>query len=176
MMDLHHWIDGHFVPASEGGWIPVTEPATGKTFARCAAGTASDIDRAVQAARSAFSTWSQTTTAERVSILERFAALIDDHCDELAMLESQDGGKPIARARSVEIPRVAENLRFFASALRHEHSDAFTSGPNVCIGPIAVRAAWRGAFLRGTFRCICCRGKWRRPLRRDAQWSPNQVK
>ena len=50
MMDLHHWIDGHFVPASEGGWIPVTEPATGKTFARCACGTASDIDRAVQAA------------------------------------------------------------------------------------------------------------------------------
>ena len=131
MMDLLHWIDGAFVPATNDGWLPVTEPATGQTFARCAAGTASDIDRAVQAARSAFPTWSQTTTAERVSILERFAALIDEHCDGLATLESQDGGKPIARARSVEIPRVAENFRFFASALRHEHNDAFTSGPNV---------------------------------------------
>ena len=153
MMDLHHWIDGAFVPAAEGDWIPVTEPATGKTFARCAAGTASDIDRAVQAARSAFSTWSQTTTAERVSILERFAALIDDHCDELAVLESQDGGKPIARARSVEIPRVAENLRFFASALRHEHSDAFTSGPNVL--------HWTHRRPRGVAGCI---SPWNLPL------------
>ena len=56
MMDLLHWIDGAFVPATNGGWLPVTEPATGQTFARCAAGTASDIDRAVQAARSAFPT------------------------------------------------------------------------------------------------------------------------
>ena len=153
MMDLHHWIDGAFVPASKGGWIPVTEPATGKTFARCAAGTSSDIECAVQAARSAFPAWSQTTTAERVALLERFAAVIDDHCDELAMLESQDGGKPIARARSVEIPRVAENLRFFASALRHEHNDAFTSAPDVL--------HWTHRRPRGVAGCI---SPWNLPL------------
>ena len=69
------------------------------------------------------------------------------------MLESQDGGKPIARARSVEIPRVAENLRFFASALRHEHSDAFTSGPNVL--------HWTHRRPRGVAGCI---SPWNLPL------------
>ena len=153
MKDLHHWIDGAFVPALDGGWIPVTEPATGMTFARCAAGTSADIERAVQAAQAAFPAWSQTTTSERVALLERFAALIDAHCDELAMLESQDGGKPIARARGVEIPRVAENLRFFASALRHEHNDAFTSGPKVL--------HWTHRRPRGVAGCI---SPWNLPL------------
>lgn len=152
-MDLRHWIHGESVSARDQGWISVTDPATGQVFARCVAGNSSDIELAVQSAKSAFPAWSQTATAERVAALERFASVVDAHRDELATLESRDGGKPITRAREVEIPRVAENLRFFASALRHEHSDAFTSSPEVI--------HWTHRRPRGVAGCI---SPWNLPL------------
>ena len=75
-----------------------SNPATGETLAEMSAGTAEDIDRAVAAAKRAFKSgvWSRMAPRKRMEILYRFATLIEQHAESLAVLETLDMGKPIA--------------------------------------------------------------------------------
>ena len=59
------FINGDWVDASEGETTPVVNPATEETIAEVPKGTAADVDRAVEAARTAFESWSQTTPQDR---------------------------------------------------------------------------------------------------------------
>jgi betaine-aldehyde dehydrogenase len=95
------YIDGAFVEPVNDGFLDVIDPATETVFAQAAAGTAADIDLAVQAARRAFDTgpWPRLPAAERSAILRRAAALIRDQLDEIAALETRDNGKPLPEAR-----------------------------------------------------------------------------
>ncbi len=123
MVDLANLIDGELVPAQGGAWLNVTEPATGRIYARVPASDAADVNAAVGAASRAFAGWSATPAAERSRLLLRLAALIDRDAEALAKAESVDSGKPISAARSVDIPRAAANFRFFATAILHTRSD-----------------------------------------------------
>src|ERR671936_484345 len=76
-----------------------------------------DVDRAVEAAKKALPEWLETTPQERSELLLRLAAAIDEHADELAQIESQNVGKPLAAARD-ELPVCSDNIRFFAGAAR----------------------------------------------------------
>jgi betaine-aldehyde dehydrogenase/aminobutyraldehyde dehydrogenase len=71
----------------------------------------------VEAAAKAWPEWREVTPAERADLLLKLADLIDEHTEELAQLESQNVGKPLAAARD-EMPVCADNLRFFAGAAR----------------------------------------------------------
>lgn len=129
---LHHlgdesisrnFIDGEFVDPAGEDWLDVIEPATGARYARCPASDRADVDRAVEAAQAASETWANTPARERSAIMMRIADGIEQHLDRLALAESIDSGKPISLARSVDIPRAAENFRFFATAILHTRSD-----------------------------------------------------
>jgi len=61
--------------------------------------------------------WSRETAGKRAYYLNRIADLIQARLDEFARAESLDQGKPLWLAKTVEIPRVIDNFRFFASAL-----------------------------------------------------------
>ncbi|HXY84248.1 MAG TPA: gamma-aminobutyraldehyde dehydrogenase, partial [Gaiellaceae bacterium] len=76
-----------------------------------------DVDRAVQAAKTALPEWLDTTPGERAEFLLRLADAIDEHGDELAELESKNVGKPLSYARD-EMPVCSDNIRFFAGAAR----------------------------------------------------------
>lgn len=119
-----HFIDGRFVAPTSGQYLDVFDPASGQVFARAAAGDATDIDLAVNAAQLAFPRWSRTPAEERTRLLLRVADLIEQNLDRLAQAESRDCGKPIAAARSVDIPRAVQNFRFFATAITHAASEA----------------------------------------------------
>src|SRR5438874_7188426 len=97
--------------------MEVLNPATGETIAEVPASTAADVDRAVQAAKSALPEWLETTPGERAELLLRLADAIDEHAEELAELESRNVGKPLSYARD-EMPVSADNIRFFAGAAR----------------------------------------------------------
>ncbi|KLJ02008.1 aldehyde dehydrogenase [Luteimonas sp. FCS-9] len=116
MQRLTHWIDGAAREPATDRWLPVHAPATGRVYAEVAAGDATDVDLALQAATRAAPGWAALPNSARSAMLERLATLLEARSDDFAHAESLDGGKPFALARDVEIPRAVANLRFFAHA------------------------------------------------------------
>jgi NAD-dependent aldehyde dehydrogenases len=121
---IQNFIDGQFVDPTGGRYLDNIEPATGKPYSQVADSDARDIDLAVVAADKAFPDWSKTPVAERSKILLRIGDLIERDMEKLARAESIDTGKPLALARSLDIPRAASNFRFFATAILHTESEA----------------------------------------------------
>src|SRR5262245_27810786 len=98
-------IDGQWVPAESGETFATVNPATEQTLVEVARAGAADIDKAVAAARRALKgPWGKMSGAERGRILRRLADHLRDSTDEVAWLESLDGGKPIAATRRMDIP------------------------------------------------------------------------
>ncbi len=115
---LQNFIDGEFVAPADGRTEAVLNPATAEEIAQAPASTATDVDRAVKAARAAFTSWGDTTPAERSLALLRLADKLEEHADEIAELESANAGKPLQAFKDDEIPFMVDNLRFFAGAAR----------------------------------------------------------
>jgi betaine-aldehyde dehydrogenase len=114
---LENFIGGAHV-TSAGESEPIYNPATGEELALAPMSTDEDVDRAVEAARRAFTGWSQTTPAERAEALLTLADRVEENGEEIARLEALNAGKPISAVTADEIPVMADNLRFFAGAAR----------------------------------------------------------
>ena len=129
---LPHWIGNRPVCTADGRepeWIDDLAPATGAVRARIARGGPAEVEAAVGAARAAVAgPWSGWTAAARADLLDRAAALLEARLDELAALEGEDSGKPVALAARMDIPRAVANLRFFAGAARHDHTPCHADG------------------------------------------------
>jgi 4-(gamma-glutamylamino)butanal dehydrogenase len=111
-------IDGRIVAAASGEVFPAISPRDGTTLVEVAACDGADVDAAVRAARSAFDDgrWSRQAPASRKRVLQRFADLVEDATDELAVTISLEMGKPIADARGIEISALVGTLRWYAEA------------------------------------------------------------
>jgi phenylacetaldehyde dehydrogenase len=96
--------------------IPVIDPATGQEIASVADANASDVDRAVAAARAAFEKgpWADMLPADRERLLWRLSDLIDRNADELAELESLNNGKTKLMASIIDIPGTRDYFRYMA--------------------------------------------------------------
>lgn len=108
------FIDGTFEQALEGGTFKTVNPASEEVLAEVAAAGPEDVDRAVAAARGAFTTWSALPGSERAKYLFRIARIIQERSRELAVLESLDNGKPIKESRDVDLPLVAAHFFYYA--------------------------------------------------------------
>jgi acyl-CoA reductase-like NAD-dependent aldehyde dehydrogenase len=108
-------IDGQWVQAASGESFETINPTNGQVIARVAAGDAADVDLAVAAARRAFEdpAWSDMNPHQRTRVLLRIADAIEAHADELAQLESLDGGIPIMISRNL-MAGAAETFRYYA--------------------------------------------------------------
>jgi acyl-CoA reductase-like NAD-dependent aldehyde dehydrogenase len=113
------FIEGRYVDAARGGRFATTNPANGETLAEMAAGGADDVDKAVTAAKRAFKSgvWSRMAPRQRMDVLYRFAALIEQNSESLAVLETLDMGKPIADVVSGDLPAVLDTIRFMAECI-----------------------------------------------------------
>ena len=152
LTEMKMWIDGGWAESSSGTWTDVRNPATGQVIGRVPAGTSADVDRAVAAGRAAFKDgrWRSKWIPERVAILNKLADLIDEHTAEIAELETAQTGTALKLRRDSDIPFSADNLRFFATTIRHlegkaaaEYSGSHTSmtrrEPLGVVGQIAPR-------------------------------------
>ena len=94
-------------------------PATGEVIATLASCNEKDVDVAVSAARAAFESgeWSQADPGYRKAVLLRFANLLEENLEELAMLDSLDAGKPITDCRTIDMPDVVNTFRWYAEAI-----------------------------------------------------------
>jgi phenylacetaldehyde dehydrogenase len=112
-----HFINNEWVDGSSGERLDVYDPSTGRVISSIAAGNAADVDRAVKAARAAFESgpWPKMTAAERTKLIWKLADAIEANADELATIESIDGGNPINATRHFDIAMSAYFLRDFAT-------------------------------------------------------------
>jgi aminomuconate-semialdehyde/2-hydroxymuconate-6-semialdehyde dehydrogenase len=127
MQTCSNFISNQDAAAIGGGRLDVFEPATGAAYATIPDSDERDVNRAVESAKAAFPGWSQTPAAERARSLNAMADAIERRLEEFAEAESRDQGKPVMLAKSLEIPRAAANLRFFAGAIQHERGEFYRS-------------------------------------------------
>ncbi len=117
------FVNGEFTSGA-GTAFKTVNPATEEVLAEVAEADASDVDRAVKAARKAYDKiWGPMPGRERAKYLYRIARIIQERSRELAVLETLDNGKPIKEARDVDVPTVAAHFFYYAGwADKLEHS------------------------------------------------------
>lgn len=150
------FINGEYSAAADNSVFATIDPAAQQTLAEVARGKKADVDRAVQAARSAFERgdWSQASPAQRKAVLNKFADLMEAHCEELALLETLDTGKPIRHSLRDDIPGAARAIRWYAEAIDKVYGEVAATGGNELamivrepIGVIAAVVPWNFPLL-----------------------------
>jgi aminomuconate-semialdehyde/2-hydroxymuconate-6-semialdehyde dehydrogenase len=153
LLRLTNFIDGDYRAPASGAYLPVVEPATGKTFAEVPDSGSADIDAAVAAAQRAERGWAATAPSQRATLLRRIADLIEARLESLAEEESRDSGKPVKVARSVDIPRAVANFRFFAAMAESQASESHHG-----------EAGTLNYTLRQPLGVVACISPWNLPL------------
>ncbi|PVY76372.1 betaine aldehyde dehydrogenase [Tamilnaduibacter salinus] len=154
------WIEGGYRPGRQGQYFDALNPANGEVIGRVAQADEEDVDAAVAAAVRGQKVWGAMSGVARGRILMKTATLLREHRDELARLETLDGGKPIAETPEADVDSAADCLEYFAgqaSSLQGEYQSVdggfFYTRPEplgVCAGigawnyPIQI-AAWKSA-------------------------------
>ncbi len=112
-------INGRRVAAVDGALFDCISPVDGAVLTQVARCGAADVDAAVQAARAAFEDrrWSGLAPAQRKRALMRFADLVLQNAEVLALTETLDMGKPVKYARSVDVSSTANCLRWYGEAV-----------------------------------------------------------
>lgn len=125
------FIDGHYVPAASGATFDKASPVDGRLIAQVSACDAVDVEAAVASARRAFESgsWANRAPAQRKRVLRRFAELILQHKEELALLETLDMGKPIGDALRVDVPSTARCIEWYAEAIDKIYGEVAPTGP-----------------------------------------------
>jgi aminomuconate-semialdehyde/2-hydroxymuconate-6-semialdehyde dehydrogenase len=153
MQKLKNYINGSFQNAVNQQVIEVIEPATAQVFATIPNSDKADVALAVAAAKAAFPSWSATSLEERHDFLIKISNAILSRLDEFAEAESRDNGKPIWLAKQVDIPRAAQNFKFFATAILQFASESHEM-PNEAIN----------YTLRKPIGVVACISPWNLPL------------
>jgi len=152
-------INGELVDG-DGAPIDVINPATGEVVCSINEASIEQVDEAVEAANTAFNTYSRTTPAARSELLLQIADLLSTHSQELAELESLDVGKPWPSAHDDEMPLTIDTFRFFAGAARtltgsaageyvEGHTSMIRRDP---VGPVAAIAPWNYPLMMAAWK------------------------
>src|SRR6202790_244221 len=111
-------IDGEWVEAASGETFETLNPSTEESLGRVAHGAARDVELAVRSARRCFddegSDWRRMTASERGKVIHRIGDLIEQHADELAMLETLDNGKPLTIAKAADVALAADLFHYMS--------------------------------------------------------------
>jgi len=102
--------------------LSVVNPATEETIAELPEAGVEETDQAVARAREAFPAWQAVPPSHRARLLRRLAGLVEEHAEELALLETRNVGKPISDSRG-EIGMVAEVFHFYAGAVDKHYGE-----------------------------------------------------
>ncbi|MDA5639568.1 MULTISPECIES: aldehyde dehydrogenase [Agrobacterium] len=155
------FIDGRFTDAASGETFNDISPRDGTVIARVAACDREDVDRAVAAARRAFEAgvWRDRSPKERKKVLQLFAALLEKHMDELAVLETLDMGKPISESRNIDVNVVLDTLQWYAECPDKLYDEIAPTGPGQLamitrepIGVVGAVVPWNFPMLMATWK------------------------
>ena len=102
--------------------VSVVNPATEEAIAELPEAGVEETDEAVARARAVFPSWRAVPPSDRARMLRRLAALVEEHAEELALLETRNVGKPISDSRG-EVAMVAEVFNYYAGAVDKHHGE-----------------------------------------------------
>jgi len=131
-----HFIDGKFVAPHSGKHLTTIEPATGKTLAKIADGSAADVEAAVCAARKAQPLWAKLGGHGRARHLYALARMLQRHARLFAVLEAIDNGKPIRETRDLDVPLAARHFLYHAGWAQLQEREFADQVPVGVIGQI----------------------------------------
>ena len=116
------FIDGGWVPADDGGTVPVINPASAQKLGVIPKMGAAETRRAIEAAARALPAWAARTAKERALVLRRWFDLLLAHQDDLAVLMTAEQGKPLAESKG-EIAYAASFIEWFAEEGKRLYGD-----------------------------------------------------
>ncbi len=179
---IPHYIGGEFVESAAGETFETLDPATNRGLARVARGRPADVARAVAAAREAFDRgpWPRMPARERRRYLLRVAELIERHADELSVLECLDTGQVLKIIRGGQIPRAAENFRFYAeAALSAFDGETYPVDDRFLyytfrqpVGVAGLITPWNTPLMLATWKLAPCLAAGNTCVLKPAEWSP----
>jgi len=155
------FIDGAYVAALSGESFDCVSPIDGRVLAQVASTGAADVDKAVVAARRAFEagTWSGQPPRQRKRVLQRFARLIEEHGEELALLETLDMGKPISDSLAVDASATVRCIDWYAEAIDKIYDEVAPTGPGALalitrepVGVVGAIVPWNFPMIMAAWK------------------------
>ncbi len=155
------FIQGEYLASASGETFDCISPVDGRLLAKVASCDAADAERAVQSARATFDSgvWSREAPATRKAVMIRFATLLEEHAEELALLETLDMGKPIGDSLNVDLPGAADSLRWSGEAIdkvydevaatSHDQLGLVTREP---VGVVAAIVPWNFPLMMAAWK------------------------
>lgn len=155
------FIDGAYVSAASGKSFDNISPRDGKVLTQVAECDAEDVNRAVAAARRTFESgvWRDQHPRARKAVLLKLARLMEEHADELALLETLDMGKPIRDSRSIDVPLSIRCVQYYAEAIDKLYDQVGPSGPDAMslilrepLGVIGIVVPWNFPLMMAVWK------------------------
>ncbi|SDS51856.1 4-guanidinobutyraldehyde dehydrogenase / NAD-dependent aldehyde dehydrogenase [Halopseudomonas sabulinigri] len=155
------FVAGQYQSAASGETFDCVSPIDGRVLAQIASCDQADAEQAVANARAVFDSgvWSRSAPAKRKKVMQRFANLLEQHAEELALLETLDMGKPISDSLAVDIPGAANAIRWSAEAIdkvydevaptAHDELGLITREP---VGVVAAIVPWNFPLLMASWK------------------------
>lgn len=173
-----HFINGEWTSATGRETFDNLTPIDNTSLGKVVAGTREDMDAACSAAEAAFPAWRDMPAVERKKILNRFADLLVERAEEIALVESSDCGQAIRFMKQAAI-RGAANFRFFAdkapearngqALYQPEHTNLTMRTP---IGPVGVITPWNTPFMLSTWKIAPALAAGCTIVHKPAEFSP----
>ncbi|MEY3236880.1 MAG: hypothetical protein RI883_981 [Bacteroidota bacterium] len=146
------FIDGKWVKPSSGKYFNTVNPANEEVIAEIAYGNQEDVDKAVKAARKAYTeVWSIMPSAERAKYIYRIARLMQERARELAVVETLDAGKTIRESRDIDVP-LACNYFFYYAGWADKLEYAFPNRKVESLGVAGQIIPWNFPLLMAAWK------------------------
>lgn len=178
------FIDGEYSKSSNQATFEVKNPATQEVIARVSEATVEDVDRACRVARRAFEEgpWRTMSVAERCVKLRRMAEIILERKEEIARLDATDVGKPYLSSVQHEVPRAANNIKFFADFMEKQGGEAYPMEDEYLnytryepVGVAALITPWNVPFMLTTWKLGPCLAAGNTAVIKPAENTPLSV-
>ena len=155
-MRIQHLIGGAAVPSRE--YFESVNPATQEVLAEAARGGEQEVGAAVAAAKAAFPKWAATPAPDRARLLRKLGDLIAAQVPDLARIETQDTGQPIAQTGKQLVPRSADNFHYFAEMCVRVDGHSYPTPTHLNytlyhpVGVCALISPWNVPFMTATWK------------------------
>jgi gamma-glutamyl-gamma-aminobutyraldehyde dehydrogenase len=155
------FINGHYQAAASEQTFDCLSPIDGRLLAKVASCDLADANAAVANARAVFEagTWSQLPPVKRKQVLIRFAELMEENADELALLETLDMGKPIRYSKSVDVMAAARAIRWCGEAVDKIYDEIAPTAHNEIgmitrepVGVVAAIVPWNFPMIMASWK------------------------
>lgn len=178
--DAKLFINGEYVDALSGETFDTINPATNTKLATVSNGGIQDAKRAILAAQQTFESgkWSKMPIEERSRILCKMSDLIMDRVEELAYIETMDVGKPMKESLGFDIPRAAQNFRFFAELAKYMVSEYYhqhqymSYAKHSPAGVTSLIIPWNLPFMQMTWKASAALASGNTVVIKPASYTP----